>query len=48
MYPPANTDQLAKLRRYYERQYAGINARIYWGSAAAFCAELDERWQAAT
>ena len=46
IYPPSDVAQHAKLQRYYARQYSSINARIFWGSAADFCRELERRWTA--
>jgi hypothetical protein len=45
IYPPRDPAQFDKVRRYYERQYSRIDARVYWGTAADFCKELHERWR---
>jgi hypothetical protein len=47
VYLPPDALQAEKQRRYFERQYDRMGARVYWGTATEFCAELRQRWNAA-
>jgi hypothetical protein len=45
---PDSETQQKKAQEYLSKYYQNIDVQIFWGTARSFCAELGERWAAAT
>jgi hypothetical protein len=46
LFPPDGPDEVRqKMQSYFDRYYAAMDLRVYWGTARQFCGELATRWE---